>query len=82
MEDIKKDVDNYLKNLDTYSSVFDESLEFEYTENQLILFAAKYHKSKLIENQELKQMLSEISSQLKDRGGFDILTESIDNKIR
>jgi hypothetical protein len=38
------------------------------------------HQSK--ENQELKHMLSEISSQLKDRGGFEILTESIDNKIK
>ena len=31
---------------------------------------------------ELKQMLSEISSQLKDWGGFEILTGAIDNKIK
>lgn len=30
------------------------------------------------ENAKLKQMLEEISSQLKDRGGFDILTLKID----
>ena len=28
-----------------------------------------------------KQMLSEISSQLKDRGGFDIITKTIDNTL-
>ena len=34
------------------------------------------------EKQELKQMLYEVSSQLKDRGGFEILTEAIDDKIK
>jgi len=34
------------------------------------------------ENDKLKEMLKEISSQLKDRGGFDVLTLSIDDKLK
>jgi len=30
---------------------------------------------------DYKRILSEISSQLKDRGGFDIITKSIDNTL-
>jgi len=34
------------------------------------------------ENDKLKEMLKDISSQLKDRGGFDVLTLSIDDKLK
>jgi len=39
----------FLKGLTPHSSVFDANLDYEYTEDQLILFAELYHKKEITE---------------------------------
>tara|TARA_R110002096_G_scaffold412192_1_gene612615 strand:- start:1469 stop:1717 length:249 start_codon:yes stop_codon:yes gene_type:complete len=38
---------DFLKELPEYSKIFDLSIDYQYTEEQLILFAEMYHKSEV-----------------------------------
>lgn len=42
--------EEYLKNLNPHSAVFEENIKYDYTEKQLILFAELYHKHKVKNN--------------------------------
>jgi len=39
--------EDFLKNLNQHSEVFELSVEYEYTEKQLLLFAKLYHENEL-----------------------------------
>ena len=39
--------EEFLKGLNEHSKIFEVSLQYEYTEEQLILFAAMYHKNQV-----------------------------------
>jgi len=44
---MSKTAEEFLKGLSEHSKIFEINIEYEYTEEQLILFAEMYHKSEL-----------------------------------
>lgn len=51
---ISPNAKHFLKSLPTYDSVWDYSADSEYTEEQLIDFAERYHKERMRDNSTLK----------------------------
>ena len=59
--------EEFLKQLNPYSKVFDLSVDYKYTEEQLVLFAKLYHES------ELKKLrVTDVSGSVCDCGNFSV----------
>lgn len=69
---------DFLKELPVYSKIFDLSIDYQYTEEQLILFAEMYHKKqvKTLNIDDVSNCLHE--NQVMRQGDGDVYHQCLD----